>query len=186
MASKHQRASRVRWLVRAGSSGRAGTRKLRTGRANPALLDHIQVDYYGSMTPLNQVAGVVVEDARTLSVKPWEKTIIANIEKALQSSDLGLNPSTSGDVIRVPLPALTEERRKDMIRIVRDEGEKARVVIRKIRREANGHLKDLVKEKELSEDDERRAQTRVQGVTDEAIGLVDKALEVKEQELMTI
>lgn len=160
--------------------------KLRTGRANPALLDHIQVDYYGSMTPLNQVAGVVVEDARTLSIKPWEKTLVAVIEKALLSSDLGLNPSTSGDVIRVPLPALTEERRKDMIRIVRDEGEKARVAIRNVRRDANGDLKDLLKQKVLSEDDERRGQTRVQVITDNSIALVDQTLELKEKELMTI
>lgn len=160
--------------------------KLRTGRANPALLDHIQVDYYGSMTPLNQVAGVVVEDARTLSIKPWEKALVGVIEKALLGSDLGLNPSSTGDVIRVPLPALTEERRKDMIRIVRDEGEKARVAIRNVRRDANSSLKALVKDKVLSEDDERRGQTRVQSITDDFIALVDETLAAKEKELMTI
>ncbi len=160
--------------------------KLRTGRAHTSLLDHITVDYYGSEMPLSQVATIKVEDARTLSVTPWEKTMVAPIEKAIMTSDLGLNPATAGTVIRVPLPALTEERRKDMIKLVRQEGEKARVAIRNIRRDAIHNLKTLLKEKEISEDEERRAQEAIQKLTDLHVEQVEKLLDVKEKELMTI
>ncbi|HHS83417.1 MAG TPA: ribosome recycling factor [Gammaproteobacteria bacterium] len=160
--------------------------KLRTGRAHTSLLDHITVDYYGSEMPLSQVATVKVEDARTLSVTPWEKTMVAPIEKAIMTSDLGLNPATAGTVIRVPLPALTEERRKDMIKLVRQEGEKARVAIRNIRRDAIHNLKTLLKEKEISEDEERRAQEAIQKLTDLHVEQVEKLLEAKEKDLMTI
>ncbi len=160
--------------------------KLRTGRAHTSLLDHITVDYYGSEMPLSQVATIKVEDARTLSVTPWEKTMVAPIEKAIMTSDLGLNPATAGTVIRVPLPALTEERRKDMIKLVRQEGEKARVAIRNIRRDAIHNLKDLLKEKAISEDEERRAQDVIQKLTDAHVEQVEKLLIVKEKDLMTI
>ncbi len=160
--------------------------KLRTGRAHTSLLDHITVEYYGSEMPLSQVATVKVEDARTLSVTPWEKNMVAPIEKAIMTSDLGLNPATAGTVIRVPLPPLTEERRKDMIRLVRQEGEKARVAIRNIRRDAIHHLKGLLKEKEISEDEERRAQEAIQKLTDRYVDQVEKLVEAKEKDLMTI
>jgi len=160
--------------------------KLRTGRAHTSLLDHITVEYYGSEMPLSQVATVKVEDARTLSVTPWEKSMVAPIEKAIMTSDLGLNPATAGTVIRVPLPPLTEERRKDMIRLVRQEGEKARVAIRNIRRDAIHHLKGLLKEKEISEDEERRAQEAIQKLTDRYVDEVEKLVEAKEKDLMTI
>ncbi len=160
--------------------------KLRTGRAHTSLLDHITVEYYGSEVPLSQVATIKVEDARTLSVTPWEKSMVAPVEKAIMSSDLGLNPATAGTVIRVPLPPLTEERRKDMIRLVRQEGEKARVAIRNIRRDAIQDLKALLKEKEISEDEERRAQDAIQKLTDRYVEEVEKLIEVKEKDLMTI
>jgi len=160
--------------------------KLRTGRAHPSLLDHITVDYYGTDTALNQVASIAVENARTLTVTPWEKQMIAPIEKAIMASDLGLNPSSAGMVIRVPLPALTEERRRDLTRVVRDEGEKARVAIRNIRREANQMLKDLLKSKDISEDEERRGETEIQKVTDKFIGSVDEIVSKKEADVMSI
>lgn len=160
--------------------------KLRTGRAHTSLLDHIMVDYYGSDMPLAQVASIGVADARTLTVTPWEQPMVAAIEKAIMTSDLGLNPSSAGKVIRVPLPALTEERRKDMIRVVRKEGENARVAIRNIRRDANSDFKSLLKDKEISEDDERQAEDGIQKLTDKYIKEVDKALEKKETDLMEI
>lgn len=160
--------------------------KLRTGRAHTSLLDHITVDYYGNVTPLNQVATVTVSDARMLTVSPWEKNMVQAIEKAIMSSGLGLNPATSGTVIRVPLPALTEERRKDMIKLVRHEGENARIAIRNIRRVANGDIKELLKEKEITEDDERRAADAIQKLTDLHIAEVDKVLEAKEKDLMEV
>ena len=160
--------------------------KIRTGRAHASLLDHITVDYYGSAVPIGQVANVSAEDARTLAITPWEKTMVQAIEKAIMTSDLGLNPNTAGTVIRVPLPALTEDRRKDLIRVVRQEMEGARVAIRNIRRDANGDLKDLLKEKEISEDDERRAQEAIQKLTDQYVAEVDKLLEAKEAELLEI
>lgn len=160
--------------------------KLRTGRAHTSLLDHITVDYYGSEVPLKQVANVNVEDARTLVVTPWEKPMVAVIEKAIMKSDLGLNPNTAGTVMRIPLPPLTEERRRDMIKVVRHEAEGARVAIRNIRRDANNDFKDLLKEKEISEDDERRAQEQIQKLTDQAVADVEKVLQAKEAELMEI
>lgn len=160
--------------------------KLRTGRAHTSLLDHITVDYYGSEVPLKQVANVNVEDARTLIVTPWEKPMVAVIEKAIMKSDLGLNPNTAGTVMRIPLPPLTEERRRDMIKVVRHEAEGARVAIRNIRRDANNDFKDLLKEKAISEDEERRAQEQIQKLTDHAIADVEKVLQAKETELMEV
>jgi ribosome recycling factor len=160
--------------------------KVRTGRAHAGLLDHIVVDYYGTPTPLKQVANLTVPDARTVAVTPYEKRLAPVIEKAIRDSDLGLNPATVGEVVRVPMPALTEERRKDLIKVVRGEAENARVAIRNIRRDANAHLKDLLKDKKISEDDERRAQDDVQKLTDRFIGEIDKALHAKEADLMAI
>lgn len=160
--------------------------KLRTGRAHPSLLDHIMVSYYGSDVPLSQVSNINVEDARTLSITLWEQNMVAPVEKAIMNSDLGLNPNTSGNVIRVPLPPLTEERRKDMIKIVRQEAENARIAVRNIRRDANHHLKDLVKEKLASEDDERRGEEQVQKLTDHHIKEIDVLLEKKEADLMEV
>lgn len=160
--------------------------KLRTGRAHPSLLEHIKVSYYGTDTPLSQVANITIENARSLSVTPWEKNMIAPIEKVIMTSDLGLNPVTTGPVIRVPLPPLTEERRKELGRVVRDEAEKTRVAIRSIRRDANNDFKDLLKEKDISEDDERRAQTTVQKLTDSYITEVDAIASKKESDLMDI
>jgi ribosome recycling factor len=160
--------------------------KLRTGRAHPSLLDHLHVSYYGSDVPLKQVAAINVEDARTLAVQPWEQAMVKPVEKAIMESDLGLNPNTAGNVIRVPLPPLTEERRRDMTRIVRHEAEQARVAIRNIRRDANKDLEGLVKEKLISEDDERRGQEIIQKLTDQHIKEIDELLEKKEQDLMSV
>ncbi len=161
-------------------------KKIRTGRAHPSILDSVKVNYYGTETPLSQVANVSVEDARTLSITPWEKPMVPDIEKAIMKSDLGLNPSTAGMVIRVPMPALTEETRKVYIRQARQEAEQARVAIRNIRRDANGDVKDLLKEKEITEDDDRRAQDAIQKLTDSAIAEVESHLQSKESDLMEI
>jgi ribosome recycling factor len=160
--------------------------KVRTGRAHVGLLDHVMVEYYGSMVAVNQVANVNLGDARTINVQPYEKTMIAKVEKAIRDCDLGLNPATNGDVIRVPMPMLTEERRRDLTKIVRTEGENAKVAIRNIRRDANDALKKLVKDKEISEDDERRAQDEVQKMTDKAVAEVDSLLQTKEADLMAV
>lgn len=160
--------------------------KIRTGRAHTSLLDHITVEYYGSQVPINQVANVGVEDSRTLTVTPWEKDMVKVIEKAIMGSDLGLNPATAGTVIRVPLPALTEERRKDMIRVVRNEAEGGRVAVRNIRRDAMHDVKELLKEKMIGEDEERRAETEIQTITDKYVAEIDEVLAVKEAELMEI
>ena len=160
--------------------------KIRTGRAHTSLLDHITVDYYGSQTPLNQVSNVGVEDSRTLIVTPWEKDMVAVVEKAIINSDLGLNPQSAGTVIRVPLPPLTEERRKDMIRVVRNEAEGGRIAIRNVRRDAIGDLKDLLKEKLVGEDDEHRAEDEIQTITDKYIAEIDQVLAEKEAELLEI
>jgi len=160
--------------------------KIRTGRAHTSLLDHITVEYYGSQVPLNQVSNVGVEDSRTLIVTPWEKDMVKVIEKAIMGSDLGLNPSSAGTVIRVPLPPLTEERRKDMIRIVRHEAEGARIAVRNIRRDAMSDVKDLLKEKMIGEDEERRAEGEVQVITDKYVAEIDKVLAEKEAELMEV
>lgn len=160
--------------------------KVRTGRAHTGLLDHIVVDYYGTATPINQVANVTLLDARTIGVSPWEKRLAGAIEKAIRDSDLGLNPATVGELVRVPMPALTEERRKDLIKVVRHEAENARVAVRNIRRDANTHLKDLLKQKKVPEDEERRAQEDIQKLTDRYIAEVDKLLHQKEADLMAV
>jgi len=160
--------------------------KVRTGRAHTGLLDHVQVDYYGSMMPLNQVANVNLLDARTITVQPWEKKMIPVVEKAIREADLGLNPSTSGDVIRVPMPALTEERRKDLIKVVRGEAENARVAVRNIRRDAIAQLKDMLKAKSVAEDEERRAQDDIQKLTDRHIADIEKLLHAKEADLLAV
>ncbi len=160
--------------------------KIRTGRANVSLLDHISVEYYGSQVPLKQVSNVGVEDSRTLIVTPWEKDMVPVIEKAIINSDLGLNPASAGTVIRVPLPALTEERRKDMIRVVRNEAEGGRIAVRNIRRDAISDIKDLLKEKMIGEDDEHRGEDEIQVITDKYVGEIDQILDEKEKELMEI
>ncbi|MBK5968712.1 MULTISPECIES: ribosome recycling factor [Thiorhodovibrio] len=160
--------------------------KIRTGRAHPSLLDHVKVSYYGSEVPISQVANVAAEDARTLTVTPWEKTMVSVVEKAIIQSDLGVNPNTAGTVIRVPMPQLTEERRRDLQRIARQEAEQARVAVRNIRRDANSDLKELVKEKLISEDDDHRGQEIVQKLTDQYVKEVDQVLERKEADLMAI
>ena len=160
--------------------------KIRTGRAHPGILDQVHVDYYGSMVPISQVANVTLLDARTISVQPWEKGMGAKIEKAIRESDLGLNPSAQGDLLRVPMPALTEERRRDLTKVVRHAGEEARIASRNVRRDANEHLKKLLKDKEISEDDERRAQEQIQRLTDGTIAEIDKLVAGKESEIMAV
>ncbi|BBN87596.1 ribosome recycling factor [Azospira sp. I09] len=160
--------------------------KVRTGRAHTGLLDHVQVDYYGSMVPVNQVANITLVDARTIGVQPWEKGMGAKIEKAIRDSDLGLNPAAQGDLIRVPMPPLTEERRRDLTKVVKGEGENAKVAVRNLRRDANNSLKEGVKSKEISEDDERRTQDDIQKLTDKYIAEVDKLVAQKEAELMAV
>jgi ribosome recycling factor len=160
--------------------------KIRTGRAHPGILDQVHVDYYGSMVPISQVANVSLLDARTISVQPWEKGMGAKIEKAIRESDLGLNPSAQGDLLRVPMPALTEERRKDLTKVVRHTGEEAKIAVRSIRRDANEHLKKMLKDKTASEDDERRAQDEVQRLTDRTIAEIDRLVHAKEAEVMAV
>jgi ribosome recycling factor len=160
--------------------------KVRTGRAHAGILDHVKVDYYGSLMAINQVANITVLDAHALGVQAWEKGMSAKIEKAIRDSDLGLNPASMGDLVRVPIPPMTEERRKDMVKIVRGESESAKVAVRNIRRDAIAHLKDLLKEKEISEDDERRAQDDIQKLTDKFIAEMDKVLAEKEKDLMAV
>jgi ribosome recycling factor len=160
--------------------------KLRTGRANSSLMEHVFVDYYGSPVPLSQVAQIAVEDARTLTVTPWDRSMVQSIEKAIMTSDLGLNPATSGTVIRVPMPALTEQRRKEMIKIVHKEGEASKVAVRNIRRDSNGELKVLLKDKKISEDEERGAEDVVQKLTDKYIAEIDKVVQAKEKDMMEI
>ena len=160
--------------------------KVRTGRAHTGLLDHVQVDYYGSLVPVNQVANITLVDARTIGVQPWEKNMAQKIEKAIRDSDLGLNPASQGELIRVPMPALTEERRKEMIKVVKNEGEGAKVAIRNLRRDAITHLKDALKKGDIPEDDERKAQDDVQKLTDRYISEVDKMLAQKEAELLQV
>jgi len=160
--------------------------KVRTGRAHTGLLDHIQVDYYGSMMPLSQVANVTLADSRTIGVQPWEKKMIPVVEKAIRDSDLGLNPATSGDLIRIPMPALTEERRRELTKVVHKDAENARIAVRNIRRDANEQLKKLLKDKQCSEDDERHAQVDVQKLTDRFIAEIDKVMHAKEADLMAV
>ena len=165
---------------------KADLAKVRTGRAHTGLLDHVTVDYYGTPTPISQVANVTLLDARTLGVQPWEKKLVSAVEKAIRDSDLGLNPASQGDLIRVPMPALTEERRRDLTKVVKHEAENARVAVRNVRREAITHLKELLKAKDLSEDEERRAQDDIQKLTDRYIAEIDKMLQAKEAELMAV
>jgi ribosome recycling factor len=165
---------------------KADLAKVRTGRAHTGILDHVMVDYYGNPTSLSQVANVTLVDARTIGVQPWEKKMVAVIEKAIRESDLGLNPSTQGDLIRVPTPQLTEERRKEMVKLVKSEGEDAKIAVRNIRRDANEALKKLLKDKACSEDDERRAQDEVQKLTDKFVLEVDKLVAEKEKEVLTV
>jgi ribosome recycling factor len=160
--------------------------KIRTGRAHPSLLDQIMVDYYGTDTPINQVANVTVEDSRTLAVAPWEKQMVAVVEKAILNSGLGLNPSTAGNLIRIPMPPLTEERRRELVKVVKNEGENTKIAIRNIRRDANSDFKDLLKEKEISEDESRQAEDTIQKHTDKFVTSVDEVIAVKEKELMEI
>lgn len=160
--------------------------KIRTGRAHPSLLDHLTVEYYGAETPLSQVANVSVEDSRTLSITPWEKDMVNAIEKCIMKSDLGLNPATSGTNIRIPMPQLTEERRQDLVRVVRNEAENARIAVRNIRRDANGDFKELLKEKEITEDERRGAEEKIQKFTDKFVAKIDDVLAKKEKELMEI
>ncbi len=165
---------------------RNGLGKVRTGRAHTGLLDHLRIDYYGTLTPINQLASITLVDARTIGVSPFEKKLGAAIEKAIRDSDLGLNPSSMGDLVRVPMPMLTEQRRKDLVKVVRNEGEDAKVAVRNVRREANEQLKKLLKDKQVPEDDERRAQEEVQKLTDRNIAEIDRMLAVKEAELLAV
>jgi ribosome recycling factor len=165
---------------------KANLAKIRTGRASPGILEHIMVDYYGNPTPISQVANFGLADARTINVTPWEKNMVAVVEKAIRDSDLGLNPATQGAVIRVPMPPLTEERRKELTKVVKSEGEETKIAIRNLRRDANEHLKRLVKDKEISEDEERRAQDEIQKLTDRNVADVDKLVVEKDKEIMTV
>ena len=160
--------------------------KVRTGRAHAGLLDHLRVDYYGTPTPINQVANVTLVDSRTIGVQPFEKKMVQAVERAIRDSDLGVNPATSGDMIRVPMPALTEERRRDLTRLVKHEGEEAKVAVRNVRRDANTHLKETAKKHDVSEDDEKRAQDEVQKLTDKAVADIDRMVSEKEKELMAV
>jgi ribosome recycling factor len=173
-------------MVKSIEALKSDLQKVRTGRAHPGILDQVHVEYYGSMVPLSQVANVNLLDARTISVQPWEKGMGAKIEKAIRESDLGLNPSSQGDLIRVPMPALTEERRKELTKVVRHEGENAKVAVRNLRRDANDQLKRLLMDKEPSEDDERRAQDDVQKLTDRVIAEVDKLVHAKEADILAV
>lgn len=165
---------------------KADLAKIRTGRAHTGMLDHIQVDYYGSMVPLAQVSQVGLGDARTITVQPWEKKMIPVVEKAIRESDLGLNPSTQGDIVRVPMPVLTEQRRKELVKVVKHEGEAAKVAVRNLRRDANHHVKELLKTKAISEDDDRRAEDAIQKLTDRYVNEVDRLVTDKEKEVLTV
>jgi len=165
---------------------RADYAKIRTGRAHTGLLDHIHVDYYGTPMPLNQVSNVTLADARTIAVQPWEKKMIPVVEKAIRESDLGLNPATTGDIVRVPMPPLTEQRRKELVKVVKHEGENAKVAVRNLRRDANHHIKELLKAKTISEDDDRRAEEAIQKLTDRFVTEVDKLVAEKEKEVLTV
>lgn len=183
MIQNIQKNTRIR-MTKTLDSLKTELAKIRTGRAHPSLLEHVQVDYYGSMVPISQAASVAIEDARTLSVTAWDKNMVQTLEKAIMTSDLGLNPVTAGTTIRIPLPPLTEERRVSLGKVVHHEGENAKIAIRNIRRDANHHLKDLLKDKQISEDDDRRAEQEIQKITDTHVTQVDEIVAVKEQELM--
>ena len=173
-------------MARSIDSFKAELQKIRTGRAHVGLIDHLKVDYYGSDVPINQVASISLSDARTIAIQPFEKKMIQVVEKAIRDSDLGVNPATSGDVVRVPMPALTEERRKELAKIVKHEGENAKVAVRNIRRDAMTHVKHLLKESEISEDDDKRAEKEIQQLTDKSIADIDKLVAEKEKDLMSV
>jgi ribosome recycling factor len=173
-------------MARSVESFKGELQKIRTGRAHPGILDQVHVDYYGSMVPISQVANVTLLDARTISVQPWEKGMGAKIEKAIRESDLGLNPASQGDLLRVPMPALTEERRKDLTKVVRNAGEDARIAVRSVRRDANEHAKKLFKDKEITEDEERRSLDELQKLTDRTIAEIDRLVSGKEAEIMAV
>jgi len=173
-------------MARSIESFKTELQKIRTGRAHPGILDQVHVDYYGSMVPISQVANVTLIDARTISVQPWEKGMGAKIEKAIRESDLGLNPASQGDLLRVPMPALSEERRKDLTKVVRHAGEEARIAVRNVRRDANEHAKKLLKDKEISEDDERRSLDELQRLTDRSIAEIDRLTSAKEAEILAV
>jgi ribosome recycling factor len=173
-------------MARSIDSFKTELQKIRTGRAHPGILDQVHVDYYGSMVPISQVANVTLLDARTISVQPWEKGMGAKIEKAIRESDLGLNPASQGDLLRVPMPALSEERRKDLTKVVRHAGEEARIAVRNVRRDANEHAKKLLKDKEISEDDERRSLDELQKLTDRSIAEIDRLTSAKEAEILAV
>ena len=173
-------------MVKSLESLKTDLGKVRTGRAHTGILDHVMVDYYGNPTAINQIANITLMDARTIAVQPWEGKMVGAVEKAIRDADLGLNPSSQGNLIRVPMPALTEERRRDQIKLVKTEGENAKVAMRNVRRDANAQLKDLLKDKAISEDDERRAQEDIQKLTDKYIAEIDKALVAKEADLMAV
>jgi ribosome recycling factor len=185
MLANIQKDTRIR-MSKSLESLRHELAKIRTGRAHPSLLEHVHVDYYGSEVPISQAASVAVEDSRTLSVTPWDKSMVQAIEKAILKSDLGLNPATAGQVIRIPLPPLTEERRRELGKVVHNEGENTKIAIRNIRRDAIHHIKELLKEKEISEDDEHKAESEIQNVTDTAVGKADGIVAEKEKELLEI
>ena len=176
----------IQRMVKCVQQFQADTKKLRTGRAHPSLVENLKVDYYGTETPLNQLANISIEDARTLLINPWDKGAVQAVEKAIYKSELGLTPNTAGSVIRVPLPPLTEERRRDLVKVCRAEAEQAKVAVRNIRRVAISDLKDLLKEKEIAEDDERRGHDEVQKLTDAHIKKIDEALAAKEQEILSV
>jgi len=185
MLAEIQKDTRIR-MGKSLESLRHELAKIRTGRAHPSLLEHVHVDYYGSEVPISQAANVAVEDARTLSVTPWDKSMVQAIEKAILKSDLGLNPATAGQVIRIPLPPLTEERRRELGKVVHHEGENTKIAIRNIRRDAIHHIKELLKDKQISEDEERKAEHEIQNVTDTAVGKADGIVAEKEKELLEI
>ena len=186
MAMTEVRKQTEQKMVRSIDALKADLSKVRTGRAHTGLLDHVQVEYYGSMVPLSQVANIGLADGRTITVQPWEKKLVPAVEKAIRDSDLGLNPATQGETVRVPMPALTEERRRELTKVVKHEGETARVAVRNLRRDANQQLKDLLKKKEISEDDERRAQDDIQKLTDKFVSDIDHLIADKEKEIMTV
>jgi ribosome recycling factor len=186
MAMTEVRKQTEQKMVRSIEALKVDLAKVRTGRAHTGLLDHVQVEYYGSLVPLSQVANIGLADGRTITVQPWEKKLVPAVEKAIRESDLGLNPATQGETIRVPMPALTEERRRELTKVVKHEGETARVAVRNLRRDANQQLKDLLKKKEISEDDERRAQDDIQKLTDKFVGDIDRMIADKEKEIMTV
>ncbi|HEY1058672.1 MAG TPA: ribosome recycling factor [Limnobacter sp.] len=186
MSIANIRKSTEEKMKRSIESLKTDLQKVRTGRAHTGILDHIQVDYYGQPVPISQVANLQLADARTITVQPWEKNMIAAVEKAIRESDLGLNPAAMGETIRVPMPALTEERRRELTKFIKGEGEQTKVAIRNLRRDANEAFKKLVKDKEISEDDERRAQDDIQKLTDKAVAEVEQILQTKEAEIMTV